>query len=568
MRFAYYARVSTEELQDKNLSFAFQRRKCEERIQDLGHIVREYGDVASGASRERPGLQALLRDACSKEPPFDAVVVYKCDRLARDQSVYHGIINPVLRAKGILIYASDQSADPRDDSSILLRDLLAVLAEDERRRIVKRSTDAMKENAMLGNHNGGTCPYGYMFEEFEHSNPSKRRAGLTKKRLIIDPETAPIVRDIFKNYCFDNMGLREIRDDLNRRGVPSPGEGAWARSSIRAMLYNPKYTGYQVWGRQRRVKEFINPLVPSAGEIRKKVWNPPEEWTFSKESTHEAIIPKEWFVKVSKVAKDRASSRVSYNWDKRRDKKRDYLFRGMIRCGICGRRLQPSFNNGKNYYRCHYRVDYGVVGAAGNHPNTVYLREDKLESAIDNWLLERIFSKDRLMYLKEDFAKLNEGKTTEHEERIKSIQSKIKRIEEKIGRQLEAIEKGVDPVLVGGRIEELKQEKKELRQSLKEEMSKVPTLENRLDLEKVLEKIPDLSDKLRNASKEKKRKLLEAFRLKAEYEKETGIIKLQVELSSALSQLDKYVVQKQTALAAPMQAEFSVLSVCRILRTY
>lgn len=69
MRFAWYGRVSTEELQDNQLSFAFQKRHSEERTKDLGHIVKEYQDVASGTSRERPALQALLKDACSKEPP-------------------------------------------------------------------------------------------------------------------------------------------------------------------------------------------------------------------------------------------------------------------------------------------------------------------------------------------------------------------------------------------------------------------------------------------------------------------------------------------------------------------
>ncbi len=387
-------------------------------------------------------------------------------------------IDAVLGAKGILIYASDQSANPQDNSSIILRNLLAVLAEDERQRIVKRLQDGMKQNALQGMHNGGTCPYGYQLEELEHTNPAKKKAGLTKKRLAIDPATTPIVREIFENYCFKNMGLREVRDDLNRRGAPSPKNGPWARSSIRAILRNPKYTGYQVWGRQRRVKEFKNLLMPSAGEVRKKVWNPPEEWTWSQEPTHEAIIPKEWFAKVDKVAKNRASSRVGRSRKNKKDKKRDYLFRGLIRCDICGRRLQTSFNNNMPYYRCLYKQDYGYVGEASKHPDAVYLRGDKLE---------------------------------------------------------EAIEKGVDPVLVGGWIEELKQEKKELKQQLKEEMNKLPTLQRKLDIEKVLEKIPDMSDKLKTADPAKKRKLLEAFRLQAKYDKNTGIVKLQVELSSALS---------------------------------
>ena len=103
------------------------------------------------------------------------------------------------------------------------------------------------------------------------------------------------------------------------------------------------------------------------------------------------------------------------------------------------------------YYRCLYKQDYGYVGEASKHPDAVYLRGDKLEIAIDSWFAEKVFSKDRLMYLTEDFAKLNGDKTVEREQRIKEIQRKIQQTETKLRKQKESIEKALTRYLLAAR---------------------------------------------------------------------------------------------------------------------
>jgi site-specific DNA recombinase len=77
---------------------------------------------------------------------------------------------------------------------------------------------------------------------------------------VPDPVRAPIVAMIFEDYCLRGMGLGEICDKLNRdlerypppkrnRKDEMPLRQTWSRSQIQAMLRNPKYTGYNVWGR-------------------------------------------------------------------------------------------------------------------------------------------------------------------------------------------------------------------------------------------------------------------------------------------------------------------------------
>ena len=131
-----------------------------------------------------------------------------------------------------------------------------------------RSTSS---SARQGWHTGGRIPYGYTLEEHPHPNPHKAREG-KKHRLVPDPLQAPIVLMVFEDYCLHGLGLGEICDKLNRDldRYPPPQRNpkdemalrqTWSRSQVQAMLRNPKYTGYNVWGRhdKRRGRPFQRP---------------------------------------------------------------------------------------------------------------------------------------------------------------------------------------------------------------------------------------------------------------------------------------------------------------------
>ncbi len=59
LRFAWYGRLSTEELQQPELAFPTQRAACERRIHGIGGIVCDFSDVQSGRSSERAGIEGL-----------------------------------------------------------------------------------------------------------------------------------------------------------------------------------------------------------------------------------------------------------------------------------------------------------------------------------------------------------------------------------------------------------------------------------------------------------------------------------------------------------------------------
>lgn len=59
--------------------------------------------------------------------------------------------------------------------------------------------------------------------------------------------------------------------------------------------------------------------------------------------------------------------------------------RGLLRCGICGRKMQGSWNNGKPHYRCQFLSQYAAKNKI-SHPASVYLPEEQLLPHLDEWL--------------------------------------------------------------------------------------------------------------------------------------------------------------------------------------
>jgi site-specific DNA recombinase len=49
---------------------------------------------------------------------------------------------------------------------------------------------------------------------------------------------------------------------------------------------------------------------------------------------------------------------------------RPYVFRGLLLCGYCGRRMQGSWNNGQAYYRCRFPEQYALANRV-DHPKVV-----------------------------------------------------------------------------------------------------------------------------------------------------------------------------------------------------
>jgi hypothetical protein len=266
------------------------------------------------------------------------------------------------------------------------------------------------------------------------------------------------VERIFAEYL-DGRGYYAIAERLTADSVPSPAGHdrarnphrhgrAWGKSAVRAILANPRYTGYQVWGRQRRDEVLLDVDDVAAGHTSRRRWNPIDQWIWSAEPAHQPLVSRELFQAVQ--ARMHAAS-PSKPRKARRDA-RVYPLRGRLRCQLCDRRLQGQWIRGEAYYRCRYPAEY-ATSVGFNHPWSVYLREVDLLPRIDAWL-GQLTGPDHLEATCQTLAVASDQQATRSAERAAARQQ-LADCDRRLARYRAALEAGTDPAVVGQWIAEV-----------------------------------------------------------------------------------------------------------------
>lgn len=281
--------------------------------------------------------------------------------------------------------------DPGNEAHDLVMSVFGGMSKGERNRVRVRVRSAMAAQAEIeGRFLGGRPPYGYLLADAgPHPNPAKAADGKRLHALAPDPETDWVVRRIFTEHIA-GRSPSVIAAGLTRDGILSPSTHdrarnphrhgtAWNPAAVRAIVANPRYTGYQVWNKQRKAEVLVDVDDVAQGFMTKLKWNERAKWVWSKRPAQEAIVSRDAFEKAQAP-----SPRVRPAGGRQlRQTTRPYLLRGMVRCGICGRNMQACWSNGRPYYRC--RLQGSLDGRAG-HPRSVYLREDQIVPHLDQWL--------------------------------------------------------------------------------------------------------------------------------------------------------------------------------------
>jgi site-specific DNA recombinase len=119
-------------------------------------------------------------------------------------------------------------------------------------------------------------------------NPAKAADGKRLHKLEIDPEAMPVVVRIFAEFIAGH-GFYAIAEGPTRDGIPCPSAHdparnrhrcgiAWSKFAVRSILVNPRYTGHQVWNRQRKDEVLIDVDDVALGHITKLRWNESGKW--------------------------------------------------------------------------------------------------------------------------------------------------------------------------------------------------------------------------------------------------------------------------------------------------
>ncbi len=376
------------------------------------NLVKEYVDDGySGTDFERPGFQKMLEDINNKE--INCVIVKDLSRLGRDHVMtgyYIETFFPENNTRFISIlesYDSFKNQASNDSSTFII----ACNDYYSKQNSVK-IRNVLNEKRKNGKFVGSLPCFGYMRDPED------------KGHLIPNPETAPIVKNIFK-WRADGIGPTEIANRLNKEKVSTPSgykktnyssrlidRDNWNISTVKKILCNRIYTGDLVQRTQTKVNY----------KSKKKITLDEKLWIIAP-NTHEALVDKDTFNYVNTLRKRNTRNyEVKTNREKR-------LLEGILFCKECQNRLTVLYRKKLDYWsvNCNRYSRDPVRGRCYSHfyPYN-YLEEQILEQI--NKSLSKLIKELDVNELNSEVVKNIYKETTDIDKVIKELQIKKDKI--------------------------------------------------------------------------------------------------------------------------------------------
>ncbi len=314
---ACYIRVSTDKV-DQQKSLEQQRVLLEEQYKDRNILM--YSDTGTGTSFKRKGFQKLMYDAGFdvkidgeeirfkenklREPLFKEIHVVSTSRFARHTKAID-LLRELWDKKKVAVIFDDINKRTDDIENFILLGILFTLNENESAEISKR-TKRGNITSIMQNRIRNNSIFGWDFDRETNS-------------LIKNEKEAEVVRFIFETSL--THGLKLTAKIVNNQGYRTKKGNLWSDSTIKTLITNPKYKGYNV----RNKFNNINLFTESKTKYVRK-----ENWVVQKSDRIEPLVSEELWEDVQKALAYRC--RVG----NRGQNARVYDTRGKLKCGVCG----------------------------------------------------------------------------------------------------------------------------------------------------------------------------------------------------------------------------------------
>ena len=291
-----------------------------------------FTDVVTGRRDDRKEYQHMVELA--RQDHIDVIVVQFLDRFGRNP---REILQRYweLEAHGVSVVATDE--DIKEELVLLLK---AGMAGAESRRTSERVRANMGTAVSKGVH-VGRPPYGL--------RPVKEVAeGKVVMHWEIDPEEAPIVREMYRLAVEENLGHKAIADRLTAKGYHAHEGRPFAAFTVQRVLTNPAIMGTLIFGRKPRKGNPQMDLVELPGFFPSILSN--DEW---------------------KQLQERLNIRRENPRGKTHSS--EYLLSGIARCGHCGGPMTGTVGaarKGKryrNYYCSRAMHSRGLCSVYNGH---------------------------------------------------------------------------------------------------------------------------------------------------------------------------------------------------------
>lgn len=328
-----------------------------------------FDDGYSGTNFQRPSFERLLEKI--KKGEINCVIVKDFSRFGRDYielGDYLERIFPFMGVRFISINDHYDSADYKGTTGGLDVVMKNIVYDYYSKDLSVKVKTAKYQKMKQGKYLGGHVPYGLMKDPKD------------KHKLIIDPEAAAVIREIF-DMAIAGQRLVDMARVLNERGVETPGQYyrrkhpgtkkfadtsdmiCWNHNNIRNILQQEMYYGAIV-GHKRQ----------GLGVGCKHTATVPKEEQFIVEGKHEGIVTKEEFLRAQEIfCKQRKTKKVI---------PKTYPLYRKVKCGTCGRAMTYKTYSlrGENYkyFGCPYAKEQ--VGNGGCCKR--YVTEDNLNAIV------------------------------------------------------------------------------------------------------------------------------------------------------------------------------------------
>ena len=350
-RAAIYCRLSKDDdLDGESASIANQRDMLEHYCEKQGwEVVEVYQDDGyTGLNMERPDLKRMIKAIERRQ--VNLVITKDLSRLGRNYLQTGYLIEDFFPRNGVRYIAMNDGIDTlRENNDIA--PFKNILNEMYSKDISKKVHSSYLLKAQKGEFTGCVAPFGY------------RKDPEDKNHLLVDEETAPIVRQIFR-WALEGHGPNFIRRRLEEQKVPCPtwwnrergirnvrtkwekqdpvnGRYMWDFSVIKDILMNPVYAG--AIASQKKDYRF---KIGTIGEKK------PQDWIVV-EQRHEPLIDRKSFA----IVQDKLKSR-----QRPRQNGETSLFAGLIKCGECGKSLTIRTTHAKHSQQIYACKTYGAFG--------------------------------------------------------------------------------------------------------------------------------------------------------------------------------------------------------------
>jgi hypothetical protein len=326
----------------------------------------------------------LLKAAAGLNRGFDAVAVGEYERAFCGGQLSDLV--SVLAEQGVQLWLPELGG-PVDLADPAHQALVMLLGQQSKREVLRarfRTVAAMRVQARdQGRHLGGRPPYGYRLVDAgplgSPAAPARPRSGDRADRV---PDLLPPRHRVQHVTYRPRDARRAGRDALPSgydpyRNRHRSGE-AWTLRTVAEILANPRYTGRQVWNRQRTDHQPITPGLPPQRRNSTRRWNPRNEWIVSREVVHPPLVSEHEYVTAHKTT---AAMRPADGSTRR------YQLTGLVRCATCGRRMVGPWVHGRPGLRC--RHGHTSANPPRQHsPKRLYIREERLLAALADQLGE------------------------------------------------------------------------------------------------------------------------------------------------------------------------------------